>query len=70
MNTETPKDQTGRIRQIALLEAVIARHAASIAICELGLRRQIANQLNRLAELRCQQLLLEIAGHPGRRRQP
>jgi len=66
MKTEI-KDQTKRKHQIALLEAVIAKHAAAIAVTELGLQRQIEKQINRLAELRCPKMLLDIAEHPGRR---
>ena len=65
--TTTPKDQTARKHQIALLEAVIAKNAAAIATTELTLKRQIEKQINRLAELRCQKILLQIAEHPGQR---
>lgn len=60
MNIE-PKDQTKRRQQIELLEAVIAKNAAAIAITEAQLKTQITKQINRLAELRCQKLLLGIA---------
>lgn len=67
MTNEPPKDQTKRKHEIARLEAVIAKAGASIAITELDLKRQIEKQINRLAELRCQKLLLDMAEHPNRR---
>ena len=68
MTNEPPKDQTARKNQIALLESVIAKNAAAIAITELGLKRQLEKQINRLAELRCQKMLLHMAENPGLRR--
>jgi hypothetical protein len=56
-----PKDQSKRIHQIAILEFVIAKNATSIEITELCLKRQIEKQINRMAELRCQKMLLNMA---------
>jgi len=67
--TSTPKDQAARKHQIALIESSIAKNAAAIEHTELTLKRQIEKQINRLAELRCQKILLDIAEHPGRRSQ-
>ena len=66
--TNEPKDQAARKHQIALIEASIAKNAAAIEYTELTIKRQIEKQINRLAELRCQKILLNMAEHPGRQR--
>ena len=61
MTTPEIKDQSKRIAQIEMLEAVINQHAAAIVLQELTLRQMINRQVNRLAELRVQKLLLTNA---------
>lgn len=58
MTTEI-KDQTKRQESIKLLETVIAKNAAAIEITRLTLTRMTDNQINRLAELRHQKMLLK-----------
>ena len=58
MMTTEIKDQSKRSAAIALLEQTIAKYAAAIAITELTLSAQIQKQINRLAELRHQKMLL------------
>ena len=55
------KDQSKRKMQIAMIECIAAKNAAAIKHQRLTLERMEAKQINRLAELRCQKLLLEIA---------
>jgi len=53
------KDQTKRKAAIKMLETVVEKHAASIQLTRLTLTRMIDNQVNRLAELRHQKMLLK-----------
>jgi hypothetical protein len=59
MNSEI-KNQTSRRQAIALLELVVAKNAAAIEHSRLTLQRQHDKQVNRLAELRLQKMLLII----------
>ena len=62
MTTTTKiKDQAKRIAQIEMLEAIIKQHSAAIEVQELTLRNMVHKQINRLAELRMQKLLLTNA---------
>lgn len=58
MTTEI-KDQTKRQESIRLLETVIEKNAAAITMTRLTLHRQTDKQINRLAELRHQKMLLK-----------
>lgn len=69
MNTE-PKNTAPMKANIAMLEAVIDKNTASIRATELVLRRQMEKQMHRLAELRCQKLMLQRAQWLARRPQP
>jgi hypothetical protein len=60
------KDQSKRKMQIAMLECVADKNAAAIKHQRLTLERMEAKQINRLAELRCQKLLLEISERAAR----
>lgn len=60
------KDQSKRKMQIAMLELVAAKNEAAIKHQRLTLERMEAKQINRLAELRCQKLLLDIAERAAR----
>ena len=57
MTTEI-KDQSKRIKEIALLEAIVEKNFAAIRVQRLTLQRQEEKQINRLAELRVQKMLL------------
>ena len=60
MTTEI-KDQTKRIAAIALLEATCEKNYAAIRIQRLTLQQMEEKQVNRLAELRLQKMLLAAA---------
>lgn len=59
--TNAPKDTTAQKANIAMLEAVIEKNAAAIHAQELTLRRMMEKQMHRLAELRCQKMMLKRA---------
>ena len=54
------KDQTKRKQAIALLEQSVAKNAAAIQITRLTLIAMQEKQVNRLAELRLQKMLLAM----------
>jgi len=54
------KDQTKRRASIALLEQVVAKNNAAIQVTRLTLIAMQEKQVNRLAELRLQKMILAM----------
>lgn len=60
MHPDNP-DLTAREREIKSLQLVIAKHQISIEQTSQALKRMHEKQIHRLAELRCQELMLRRA---------